>query len=509
MPHAAPRGSASPALPSLIATLCFALGVPGPFAAPMTFSEQTQAAGINHLHSRAASDSDGEAAWMSGAAAAEDFDNDGFVDLYVQQGGASANLLYMNDGMGGFVDRAAEWNADLQAPGMGVASADFDNDGDHDLVLTIRNGLPLLLENLGGASFAAPVTISFPGTHLSMMGASWGDANNDGLLELGIAQWATQPTNFWLLRLDEGTYKSYEFRAATNPDRPRVFAAIRGLRQRPARRSPPRRGFLALRALHEHGRRDLPPDDDNQRRLHRPERHGERHRRLRQRRRPRLVRLQHLRPQRRRGGELGNQRQSPLPQPRGTAPSRTSPRSSACATAIGGWGSSFGDLDLDGDLDLYHVNGWADPRASVGAKFNNQPARLFENRTDRDFDEVASASGAADSGQGRGLLLFDYDNDGDLDIYICNNQVLTIGPGATVTRDPRSFRSLPQRHGPRRPRLAEGAAGWRGADLPSRGDRLANLRLHGRRRFARCASCTPPPTSCRRSLDASPTSGWA
>ena len=96
-----------------------------------------------------------------------------------------------------------------------------------------------------------------------------------------------------------------------------------------------------------------------------------------------------------------------------------------------GWAASFGDLDNDGDLDLYHVNGWG----HISPKFRDQPARLFENRGDGTFADIGEAVGADNAGQGRGVILFDYDNDGDLDIFITNNQELS-PDGRFLAREP-------------------------------------------------------------------------
>ena len=86
-----------------------------------------------------------------------------------------------------------------------------------------------------------------------------------------------------------------------------------------------------------------------------------------------------------------------------------------------GWGSTFADLDNDGDLDLVHVNGWGPRNIPESAEFHADPARVFLSNGDGTFTESAAALGAADTGEGRGVVAFDYDRDGDIDLFYANN----------------------------------------------------------------------------------------
>jgi hypothetical protein len=95
-----------------------------------------------------------------------DYDNDGNLDIYVTNGHVTDNvklydpqlnylqtdLLYQNTGGGHFRDVSAQSGPAfrIQHLGRGLAAADFDNDGDLDLVVTDAGGRPLLLRNDGG-----------------------------------------------------------------------------------------------------------------------------------------------------------------------------------------------------------------------------------------------------------------------------------------------------------------------------------------------------------------------
>ncbi len=83
-----------------------------------------------------------------------------------------------------------------------------------------------------------------------------------------------------------------------------------------------------------------------------------------------------------------------------------------------GWGSCMTDLDNDGHLDIFHVNGfWPLP----AAEFYHDPARLFVSNGNGTFTERAAELGLDSTEQGRGIACFDYDRDGDIDLFIQNN----------------------------------------------------------------------------------------
>jgi hypothetical protein len=84
-----------------------------------------------------------------------------------------------------------------------------------------------------------------------------------------------------------------------------------------------------------------------------------------------------------------------------------------------GWAACFADFDLDGNLDIFHTNGFGGvPEA---AEFEDDPSRLYVSAGDGTFVEQAAALGLDDTGSGRGVVCFDYDRDGDVDVFVSRN----------------------------------------------------------------------------------------
>ena len=166
------------------------------------FTDITEKAGINFRHV-----SSPEKKYivesMSGGVALFDYDNDGYLDIYlvnsltvdlVKSKQKTRSLLYHNNGDGTFSDVTDKAGVGDIGWGMGVAIGDYDNDGFDDIYVTCL-GPNHLLRNSGKGTFTDVTQSAGVTDPRWSTGASFVDYDNDGKLDLFVSNYVDFDVN--------------------------------------------------------------------------------------------------------------------------------------------------------------------------------------------------------------------------------------------------------------------------------------------------------------------------
>ncbi len=161
----------------------------------MLFVDITDEAGISSTHQGKWDENlpvpydDG---YLAAGMAWSDFDNDGWVDLFVT-GNLDPNVLYHNNQDGTF--SVSEYSDLLRLPDVptgGAVWADYDNDGWRDLYV-VNLGANRLFRNLEGNGFQDVTLVAGVGDIGKGSTAAWGDYDKDGHLDLYVSNWSCYP----------------------------------------------------------------------------------------------------------------------------------------------------------------------------------------------------------------------------------------------------------------------------------------------------------------------------
>jgi hypothetical protein len=170
----------------------------------ISFSDGTAESGVQFRHVPGRAPEKWMPETIGSGVVTADFNRDGAPDIVLinsgtvwsaERGAEAANKFFVNDGRGKFADKTAEWKLPSVGYGMGAAAGDFNNDGWLDLFLTSFDGNNRLLKNSGtGFEDVTDVSgISSDGKWATSAG--FADFDSDDDLDLFIVRYVNYDRN--------------------------------------------------------------------------------------------------------------------------------------------------------------------------------------------------------------------------------------------------------------------------------------------------------------------------
>ncbi|HEY6228641.1 MAG TPA: VCBS repeat-containing protein, partial [Verrucomicrobiae bacterium] len=133
-----------------------------------------------------------------------DYDNDGWVDLFVANEKSQTNFLFHNDAGAGLMRVTTGAIVTDRGNSYGCAWGDYDNDGLQDLVVANNGSRNFLYHNEGNGIFTKITNSAIVTNIASSAGVAWGDYDNDGFLDLFVANLGQR--NFLYHNNGDGTF---------------------------------------------------------------------------------------------------------------------------------------------------------------------------------------------------------------------------------------------------------------------------------------------------------------
>jgi enediyne biosynthesis protein E4 len=183
--------------------------------------EVSQQSGVHFVHQAPTLDAKlqgimPEVASMGASVSIVDFDRDGWPDMYVTNSKTgSLNALYRNMHDGTFQNVAPQMGlADVNKQGTGVSMGavwgDYDNDGYEDVFL-IKWGKPELFHNDHGRGFTRTTEAAGLPSWINANTAVWFDYDGDGLLDLFVGGYYSEKLDLWHLSTTRMMPESFEY----------------------------------------------------------------------------------------------------------------------------------------------------------------------------------------------------------------------------------------------------------------------------------------------------------
>ncbi|MFQ5905981.1 MAG: FG-GAP repeat domain-containing protein, partial [bacterium] len=134
-----------------------------------------------------------------------DYDNDGWLDVYANCCGYGSDILWRNNGDGTFTDvTAAAGNPSDTFPSEGVAWGDYDNDGYIDMYVANYENWDLnisypdfLWHNLGDGTFSNCTDSAGVTENMRSRGVCWADYDEDSDLDIYVSNYRLMPNHLW------------------------------------------------------------------------------------------------------------------------------------------------------------------------------------------------------------------------------------------------------------------------------------------------------------------------
>ncbi len=191
------------------------LAAVAPLPAAVRFTDVTAAVGIKFSHNSGRAGNKWLPETMGAGCAFFDADGDGWLDIILingkdwsPRGRRSLPALYRNNRDGTFTDVTTASGLAIEMYGMGVAAADYDNDGRQDLYITALEG-DRLFHNEGNARFRDVMKESRIRNAGFGTSAAWLDYDRDGRADLFVANYVKWSPESDLWCSLDGATKSY------------------------------------------------------------------------------------------------------------------------------------------------------------------------------------------------------------------------------------------------------------------------------------------------------------